>query len=375
MIRSTFRNMFRHRPIEAATAATMATMATAATCAALMLSMTIASPAHAAMAGIAGQGGDDSELSACERALTVGYRDSARYRAPLPSSVRLLAASGARSAWSQAAVDCPGRFAEGTVRSAQAMIVGRSLEQAAGMVGRFITVPSDRIDEGVLGDGTAAGTESTGTKSSGSTGAGSTDSSGSAESALTTKTAAALAVAEDRAGFGFEILAARHGANATMHTLSNRHKTNAQLLATAVKQTKDPRQKVYAVKSLLAGPNTIIDPTNGIVAPTPAVVEMNCAMEQLNALAEQTEAGVSGSSGTANNGTSATSAKTTGDHAAGAGTSADSTTTSTSLNSTGDSDVDTTSTRTMIALSDLIAAHIVIAHNLGYPGAETLLLK
>ncbi|PJM75579.1 hypothetical protein [Bifidobacterium simiarum] len=366
MIRSTFRNMFRHRPIEAATAATMATAATCAACAALMLSMTIASPAHAAMAGIAGQGGDDSELSACERALTVGYRDSARYRAPLPSSVRLLAASGARSAWSQAAVDCPGRFAEGTVRSAQAMIVGRSLEQAAGMVGRFITVPSDRIDDGEIGDGTTGGTTGK-TKSAGST--------GSAESALTAKTAAALAVAEDRAGFGFEVLAARHSANATMHTMSNRHKANAQLLATAVKQTKDPRQKVYAVKSLLAGPNTIIDPTNGIVAPTTAVVEMNCAMEQLNALAEQTEAGVSGSSGTANNGTNATSAKTTGDHAAGAGTSADSTTTSTSLNSTGDSDADATSTRTMIALSDLIAAHIVTAHDLGYPGAETLLLK
>ena len=53
-----------------------------------------------------------------------------------------------------------------------------------------------------------------------------------------------MSLAEDRAGFVMEVLAARDTPGATL-SRSDRHKTAGQLLFTASGLSRDPREKVY----------------------------------------------------------------------------------------------------------------------------------
>ncbi|OZG58833.1 hypothetical protein BTIS_0554 [Bifidobacterium tissieri] len=274
-----------------------------------------ASPAAAAVPGISGRGTDESDLSACERALSLGFGDLERYQSALPSYLRLFSAVDAQSRWHTAAVECPQRFAEGTVRSALADDAARALTDRTGITS-VVSSSSASVDDDLTMHVDAT-------------------------------TAAALSLAEDRAGFAFEILASRHNADATLYHLSDQHKSNAQVLATVVKQESDPRQKIYAVDSLIANPDETTDPTNGLKAPTAAIVEMNCALEQLDAVS-------------ATNGTNATESNTA---SASSSSSSDSTATRTD-----------TEIHDLSVISSLIAAHIATAIDLGYPAMETALL-
>ena len=273
-------------------------------------------PAAAAVPGISGRGTDESDLSVCERALSLGFGDLERYQSALPSYLRLFSAVDAQSRWHTAAVECPQRFAEGTVRSALADDAAHTLADRTGITS-VVFSSSASVD-------------------------------GNLTLHVDASTAAALSLAEDRAGFAFEILASRHNADATLSRLSDQRKSNAQVLATAVSQESDPRQKIYAVDSLIANPDETTDPTNGLKAPTAAIVEMNCALEQLDAVSAAN--GMNTETGTSS--------------------SADSS----------DSSSDSTSTRTdteihdLSVISSLIAAHITTAIDLGYPAMETALL-
>lgn len=97
----------------------------------------------------------------------------------------------------------------------------------------------------------------------------------------------AMAVAEDRAGFAIEVLAARGQTAGATLALSDMHKTAGQQLVALANGNfddsgaqssssgqNDPRQKVYAIDQLLANPTTIADKASGQTVPTAAAIEM-----------------------------------------------------------------------------------------------------
>ena len=109
----------------------------------------------------------------------------------------------------------------------------------------------------------------------------------------------AMAVAEDRAGFAIEVLAARGQTAGATLALSDMHKTAGQQLVSLANGNfddsgaqssssgqNDPRQKVYAIDQLLANPTTIADKASGQTVPTAAAIEMDCARAQIKAVTE-----------------------------------------------------------------------------------------
>ncbi|NEG96665.1 hypothetical protein GFD17_07860 [Bifidobacterium sp. SMB2] len=306
-------------------------------------------PAHAI--GLSGQGTDDSELSPCEQALTLATRHTRQYQEGLPSSIRLLAASAAQHDWRNVAADCQQRFAEGTVRSALAAHTATSLASKLHIkdISKVTDSPAAQVSSGTT-------------------------------LSIDANAAATLSLAEDRAGFGYEILAARNDADATLYQLSNQRKTNAQILATAVKHEKDPRQKIYSIKSVVNNPATSTDPDTGLTAATTAVIEMNCAVEQLNAMAAVDAADGdddAASSTSSANSNSSTAGSSTSDSSDG-GSSADASGTDSSAVSstaTGSSAINAKERASLTTVSSLISAHILQAIDLGYPALESALLK
>lgn len=303
------------RPFIASLAAIAAAM-TAVVC-----TLALAIPAHA-LPGVAGRA-DDAELGPCEQALQSGYRNRSIYRSSMPSSTRLLAAMSARNAWRTVALDCPQRFVEGTVRSAYATFAATTLADRLG-VSNIVVEPGTRLDDNTGLD-------------------------------LDADALAAMSLAEDRAGFAYEVLAARRGANAQLYALSNERKANAQLLATAVKQSKDPRQKVYSIAAIASNPSETTDPSTGLSAPTTAVIEMNCALEQLAAFdgGNASDDGVDAMSGSSASGASGSTESPSG------------------------ADVGITDKQKpgMATVSSLIAGHIAQALSDGYPAIDSALLK
>ena len=109
----------------------------------------------------------------------------------------------------------------------------------------------------------------------------------------------AMAVAEDRAGFAIEVLAARGQTAGATLALSDMHKTAGQQLVALANGNfddsgaqssssgqNDPRQKVYAIDQLLANPTAIADKASGQTVPTAAAIEMDCARAQIKAVTE-----------------------------------------------------------------------------------------
>ena len=122
--------------------------------------------------------------------------------------MRYLAAKQAVGQWSEVAATCTQRFAQGTIRSAQAEHVAVTLGTRLGGNDTYRTVSDDSLRQ-VLGidlDGATLG---------------------------------AMSLAEDRAGFVMEVLAARDTPGATL-SRSDRHKTAGQLLFTASGLSRDP---------------------------------------------------------------------------------------------------------------------------------------
>ena len=251
--------------------------------------------------GIDRQDDNESSLSPCEQALKSGLRSQQQMSYAMPSSYRLLSAESARHQWNEVAVQCPERFAEGTVHSALATYQAQRL--ATQLKIKLSDAPSPALTESLQWD-------------------------------MDADEASALSVAEDREAFALEVLAARKNADQRLYRLSDQRKLNAQLLADAVEQEDDARQRVYSVAALLGNKSdTTVDPSNGMQAPTVAVLEMNCALEQLQALADTEEAESS------------------------------------------DGDKQSAREQTLAAASNLIAAHMYQAFTDGYPAVESLLLR
>lgn len=164
--------------------------------------------------------------------------------------MRYLAAQEAVSDWANTAAYCPARFADGTLRSAQARHTARlmaarlTINIAQPTLSRCDGIDSFDIDADSL---------------------------------------SAMSVAEDQAGFAMEVFAARSIGHATLD-ISDRHKTTSQRLI-SFSGAEDTRAKTYDVAQLLAHPDTIVDSATGLYAPTDAVLEMNCARSEIAAVA------------------------------------------------------------------------------------------
>ena len=163
--------------------------------------------------------------------------------------MRYLAAQEAVSDWANTAAYCPARFADGTLRSAQARHTARlmaarlTINIAQPTLSRCDGIDSFDIDADSL---------------------------------------SAMSVAEDQAGFAMEVFAARSIGHATLD-ISDRHKTTSQRLI-SFSGAEDTRAKTYDVAQLLAPPDTIVDSATGLFAPTDAVIEMNCARSEIAAV-------------------------------------------------------------------------------------------
>ena len=208
--------------------------------------------AGCAMPQLEAQVDEAARAGTCESSYQSATSNSNAYRSGRPLIIRYLAARAAAESWNAVAVSCPTRLSEGIVHAAQASYTSERLASRLGL---------------------EAGTPET------------VDFSEVAQINMNTSALSNIVLAEDRAGFCMEVLAARETPNATL-SIADNHKTVAQRLFSLSGADSDPRQKVYAVDQLLAHPDVIDDPATGLTAPTVAAVEMSCARSWLDALTQ-----------------------------------------------------------------------------------------
>ena len=230
------------RPVARAAGTAAARVAVLATTVALALSGCSAPSLDARVAEL-------SRPDGCERALARASRLTSSSTGPGTLAMRYLAADGARSAWLDVAAACPARVDQASLRSAQAGWTAAGLADAVAMP----TPSPDAVDFDPVG-----------------------------RLALPADAVASMAVAEDRAGFAVEVLAARGVPDATL-AMSDDHKAAGQRLLSLSGESHDPRRKVYSVDALL-GDGTVRDGATGLSVPVVAAVEMDCARGYLDAL-------------------------------------------------------------------------------------------
>ena len=267
---------------------------------------------------------DAARLGTCESAYLAaadGTPGLSGAYAARPALMRYLLSRAAGEAWLTVAASCTGRFAEGALRSAQVSAVTQRLGGSLGIASP--TPPTVDYGDVVALDAAPAALD-------------------------------AISLAEDRAGFSIEVLAARGARNATL-AASDNHKTAAQRLFSLSGSTDDPRRKVYAVDELLAHPDTIEDPATGVTANTVAVIEMNCARAYLDAIG-----------GVDDVDTADAASDTTG--------AADTSDTDDATRDTTDTD-DTASEKTLHLMARMAAARAWHAMELGYPTADAALFR
>lgn len=279
-----------------------------------------------------GAGARGYHQSTCEASYAQASAMSGRLTdAGIPMMMRYLSATDTPEFWTSVAMHCAQRFAEGSLRSAQtqyrlatlghALGVGDISQPLAYLTSVNLTALSPTVDDPDI--------------------------------------YASMSLAEDRAGFAMEILAAR-SAGKTALRISDAHKTTAEQLFKASRADQDPRQKVYAVSTLIANPDTIRDRTTGMVLPTTAVVEIDCAREELTAmplpLTDDTE-GAAASESAASQGADAARSGTTKDGE------------SSSASSSAQKNLD------LRALSQLVSSRAYTAFSYGYPHFDAALFK
>ena len=220
-------------------------------CALLCTAILMPALTACSMPRIAGRAEAEQRQSPCEKAYFDATADNKIAHDQHQHIIRrYFSAQQAVSAWTNTAAQCPARFAEGTLRSAQARHAVRLM---ASRLAIDIAQPTLSRCDGI--DSLDVDTDSL----------------------------AAMAAAEDQVGFAMEVFAARSFGHATLD-ISDRHKTTSQRLI-SLSGAEDNRAKTYDVTQLLANPNTIVDSATGLYAPTDAVLEMNCARSEIAAVA------------------------------------------------------------------------------------------
>ncbi|MDF7640465.1 hypothetical protein PT279_02510 [Bifidobacterium sp. ESL0784] len=255
----------------------------------------------------------------CKTAYTNAVSATSHTTTGNPFIDRYLSAGNAVKSWREAATLCPSQFSVYTMKSAQMQWLQHNLSV---LVGATATQPNPALAN--LDNIFAL--------------------------RVSNDTLASMALAEDRAGFEIQILAAKGAGNATLQ-LSDDHKAVAsRLISLEIKDAdvtaapNDPREKVYDVANLIAHPNTITDPSTGLQASTVAVSEMNCARESLAALSRALPVSKSDDSSVGND-NSSQNQKTE------------------------------SSGKTLAVLADLISSRIYFALSLGYPAFDAALYE
>ncbi|WEV75755.1 hypothetical protein [Bifidobacterium sp. ESL0800] len=256
----------------------------------------------------------------CKVAYTNAVIDNAHAIAGNPFIDRYLSAGNAAKSWREAATLCPSQFSVYTMKSAQMQWLQRNLSS-------LVDAPAAQPDAALASLDNIVALN------------------------IGNDTLGSLALAEDRAGFEIELLAAKGIDNATLQ-LSDDHKAIASRLisletrdAGAANAPNDPREKVYDVANLVAHPDTITDPSTGLRASTVAVAEMNCARESLTALSQALP-----------------EASESDDSAAGTGSNPNNPRTE-------------SSSKSLAVLSELISSRIYLALSLGYPAFDAALYE
>lgn len=224
----------------------------------------VLSAASCAAPRVAGRAESERSVDVCETLLTEADVSSTRgAEEGAPKIARYTAFEDATHRWLDVAIQCPARFAEGTLRSAQAQAAAHALARTSGFSYEPLTVTRlDDVDElGIGGDALAK-----------------------------------LALAEDRAGFATEVLAGRFADGVAsdastvalvkdggLLAMSDDHKETASRLMYLSDGAKDLRRKVYATQELTAHSADVVDPATGLRANTVAVLEIDCAREELAA--------------------------------------------------------------------------------------------
>lgn len=230
---------------------------------------------------------------------------------------RFFAARDASRQWLVVATQCSPRFSEGVVKAAAAYHSATLLARKTGL-------------DSLLPDFSVT----------------------TLDSSVNTDTLRAIAVAQDKAAYSLEVLAARQRpTNAAEEKLSLTHRdiaasvTQAALACSgsaaadtgsgsvggtdnASCSTTDPRKKVYAVENLLddstdsATSTGFVDAATGLSTTLRAAVEMDCALEELQAVGETgvTATGDDGTDSSTNAGSNTGADTTTG---SGEGTTSD----------------------------------------------------
>lgn len=212
---------------------------------------------------VSGKAEAERDANACESAFAdAGEHSEAVTDVSLLLVERYQAARSAQHDWLDVAIQCPQRFSEGVLHSAQAQHYAATLASALGRDYQPLTV--NRLDTvTALPIGNQA--------------------------------LARLALAEDRAGFATQTLAGRYVAgmgsdaataaladDGTLLDMSDDHKeTASRLMSLTDSGQEDLRQKVYAAVTLIDDPDTAVDPTTGLRDNTLSIVEMDCAREEL----------------------------------------------------------------------------------------------
>ncbi|PLS29107.1 hypothetical protein Uis4E_0841 [Bifidobacterium parmae] len=289
---------------------------------------------------------DASKLGTCESAYLAAQTGTPALSdgyAAMPAMMRYLVTRAAGEAWITVASACTSRFAEGAMRSAQVSYAAETLGAALGVASP--TPPTVDYGEVVRLD---AGADAL----------------------------SAMSLAEDRAGFALEVLAARGVDNATL-AASDNHKTAAQRLFSLSGASKDPRRKVYAVDQLIAHPDTIEDAAApGVTAPTVAVIEMDCARAYLDAMGGADDGATGDSaagSGAAGSSEAAGSSGTSG--SSGASGSSSEASDAGASDSGASGTTASPSRKTLDWLARMAAARAWRAMELGYPSADSVLFR
>ena len=225
-------------------------------CAILCVGLALSSLTACSMPRIAGKDKAEQQQSPCEKA----YLDASKNDAVALDQHQLVirryfAAHQAISSWTDTAAYCPSRFADGTLRSARARHIARTLADQLSIAEDPITL--SRFDDIESLDVDSASLD-------------------------------AMAKAEDKAGFAMTLFAARSIGHATLD-IADRHKTTSQRLV-SFSGGDDNREKTYDTTNLLANPDTIVDPATGLLAPTDATIEMNCARAEIAAIGKSSNA-------------------------------------------------------------------------------------
>lgn len=230
---------------------------------------------------VEGRAESESQQTTCDKFYARATQHDVQASKAPHMIMRYYAANEAQHDWLDVAIQCPNRFTEGTIRSVQMQLATKDLAQSLGQ--EYTSLSISRLD-------------------------------GIDSIAVSGKSLATMALAEDRAGFATEVLAGKYASTAPkirntniqelaqnnasgMLRVSNNHKETASQLMNAAQNDsniQDLRRKVYATQELTAHPNTIVDPATGIQAPTYAVIEMDCAREELAAFEPATPSSTRG---------------------------------------------------------------------------------